>query len=897
MNCLLFFFQRFCKRRIIKPIMSIILLLTLNVNVAFTRQTINEGWQFVKTPGNKTVIPTFENAERLHLPHTWNVADVWDDVKGSYRDAAWYRKSIFIADSLKDKKLFLFFEGANQLASVYVNGQKAGEHIGGYTAFRVNVSDFVQFGKSNRIDVMVDNSYSTEVAPITGDFSMMGGIYRDVYLEVTEKIHFEKMNYGSQGVYVKSFLNAKNAGFHIVANINNASGKTQNLMLRTRIYDKNAKLIAMQISKKVKVLGSQSFQQQIAIPDYILWSPENPFLYNIECEIVDVKTNIVIDSQYIRSGIRTIAKNDKGNILLNGKAIKLIGVNRHQDFEGLSNALPNSLHYRDIEIMKQMGANFLRTSHYPHDPAVYEACDELGILVWSEISIVNQIGLNKNFENNAFANMKEMVLQHFNHPSVVFWGFMNEVLLADHTFPQNERANLYDKTRELADKLNRLTKNLDDSRLTIIAHHGDFDKYEKYGLNNITDICGYNLYFGWYREGFDNFDKFVANFNEKHPAIPIIISEYGAGSHKGLYARQPRRFDNSMNWFELLHEEYLHRIFRNDKIAGGAVWNYADFSSEGRKDTDPNMNNKGLLYYDRSPKDAFYLYKAKLQNIPVVKIAAGKWLKRPVEVPLGKDSFIDTIKIYSNCNRVSLLLNGISIGAFIPDSVNRIIVPIAFKNGKNQLVATGRYGDGATITDIVDFNYQFIPFPLSDKSFKELCVNVGGHFDYVDTKSNEVWIADRPYKKGGWGYVGGDEYKIWKGQRTGGERVIYNTINDPLYQAQRVGLTAYRFDVSSGWYEVELLFAEQQSAKELKDAFLNNLGNETKADVLADGRLFNVYINNNLVIGELNLMERVGECTAANFTFRVKADENGVVVKFDKIRAETILNGIKIRKL
>lgn len=872
-------------------------LIVFDSNAKNLRQTINEGWQFVKTPGNKTEIPTFDNAEKVHLPHTWNVADVWDDVKGSYRDAAWYRKSIFVADSLKNKKLFLFFEGANQLATVYVNGQKAGEHIGGYTAFRVDISDFVQFGKPNLIDVMVDNSYSTAIAPISGDFSMMGGIYRDVYLEITGKIHFAKMNYSSQGVLVKTFQNADNTGFLIDATIDNSSGKFRNLMLRTRISDKQGKLIATQINRKVKVVGVQSVRQLVVVPDFKLWSPENPYLYNIECEIVDAKTNVVLDSECLRSGIRTIAKDEKGNLLLNGKKIKLIGVNRHQDFAGLSNALPNVMHHRDIEIMKQMGANFLRTSHYPHDPAIYEACDELGILVWSEISIVNQIGLNKNFENNALANMKEMVLQHFNHPSVVFWGFMNEVLLADHTFPQNERENLYNKTRELAQKLNDVAKSLDNSRLTTIAHHGDFEKYEKAGLNSITDVCGYNLYFGWYREGFVGFDSFVDDFKQKYPATPLIISEYGAGSNSGLYARRPRRFDNSMQWAEKLHEYYLDRIIHNDKIAGGAAWVFADFSSEGRKDTDPNMNNKGLLYYDRSPKDVFYLYKAKLQSEPVVKIAAGKWLKRPIEVPLGKETFSDTIKIYSNCKSVTLTLNGISIGTFIPDSIHRIFVPIAFKNGNNQLVATGIYETGTTTTDIVDFNYQFIPFPLSDESFKELCVNVGGHFDYVDTKSNDVWIADRPYKKGGWGYVGGNEFKIWKGQRTGGERVIYNTANDPLYQTQRVGLSEYRFDVSSGWYDVELLFAELQSAKELKDTFLNNLGNETKTDVLKDGRLFNVYINNNLVIRELNLMERVGECTAANFTFRVKADENGVVVKFDKIRAETVLNGIKIRKL
>ena len=898
MNYFFFLFKRFCKKNSVKLIVSIILLLMLNVNAAYACQTINEGWQFVKTPGNKTVIPTFENAEKVHLPHTWNMADVWDDVKGYYRDAAWYRKSILVADSLKNKKIFLFFEGANQEAAVYVNGQKAGEHKGGYTAFRVDITNLVDFGKSNRIDVMVDNSYSTEIAPISGDFSMMGGIYRDVYLEVSEKIHFDKMNYAGQGVFVKSFLDGANAGFQIDANIVNSSGKTQKLMLRTRITDRKGKIISAQISKSINLKNAmqQNVKQLFAIPDYQLWSPDNPYLYTVECEILDAKTKTVLDTYCVRPGIRTIAKDEKGNILLNGKVIKLIGVNRHQDFDGLSNALPNAIHRRDVEIIKEIGANFLRTSHYPHDPAIYDACDELGILVWSEISVVNQIGMNEHFEQNTLNNMKEMILQHFNHPSVVFWGFMNEVLLADHTFPKNERENLYNKTRELAQKLNDVAKSLDNTRLTTIAHHGDFEKYEKAGLNNITDVCGYNLYFGWYVNGFGGFDDFVDNFKQKYPTKPLIISEYGAGSNKGIYARLPRRFDNSMQWAEKLHEIYLDKIIRNPKIAGSSLWNFADFSSEGRKDTDPHMNNKGLLYYDRTPKDVFYLYKAKLQNEPALKIAAGKWLKRPVEVPVEARTFTDTIKIYSNCQQVTLQLNGKTVGNFQPDSICRIFAPLNFVNGKNQLVAIGRSTNGKTITDVVNFDYHFIPFPLNNNSFRELCVNVGGHFDYVDTKSNEVWMPDRPFRPGGWGYVGGEEFKIWKGQRTGGERVIYNTINDPLYQTQRVGLTEYRFDVAAGWYEVELLFAELQSAKELKDAFLNNLGNETKTELLKDGRIFNVSINNQLVLSELNLLESVGENTAANFTFRVKAADNGVVVKFDKIRSETVLNGIKIRK-
>lgn len=877
----------------------ILLLLAGLLTAQQSRVSINESWLFVKSPGNRVEIPSYEKAEQIHLPHSWNVQDVWDDVKGYYRDAAWYRKNLLIADSLKGRKVYLFFEGANQVAKVYVNGEKAGEHFGGYTAFRFEISKHVKYGTVNQIDVMVDNSFSREMAPVTGDFSMLGGIYRDVYLETSGMIHFELKNHAGQGVMLTSFLQEKNAGFDLKANIVNSSIVSRKVSIHTSITDAQGRVVLTQHTKPIQLLPSstQNISQHIPVPDFQLWSPDNPHLYTIECKMLDAKTRSVEGLQVIRSGIRTFAKDENGNLLLNGRPIKLIGVNRHQDYPEISNALPNSVHHRDVYTLKSMGANFLRTSHYPQDPALYEACDELGILVWSEISVVNQIGLNEAFEINTLNNLRETIVQQYNHPSVVMWGFMNEVLLADHTFPKNERENLYNKTRELAQKLHNEAKLLDRSRLTTIAHDGNFDKYESAGLNSITDICGYNLYFGWYREGFESFERFVEQFKNKYPATPLIISEYGAGSNKGIYARQPRRFDNSMNWFELLHETYLHRILKNPRIAGGAAWVYADFSSEGRKDTDPNKNNKGLLYYNREPKDVFYLYKARLHKEPVVKIATGKWLKRPVEVPHGNTTWTDTVKIYSNCEQVTLTLNGRKAGTFRPDSMARIFAPVAFSEGPNQLVATGSGADGKTISDLVNLDFSFIPFPLNQSTFKQVCVNVGGHFDYVDTQSGDVWVADRPYRPGGWGYVGGEELTIWKGQRTGAERVIFNTLHDPIYQTQRVGINNYRFDVAPGWYEVELLFAELQSSREINEAFLNNLGNESKQETMKEGRIFSVRINNKLVMSKMNLMESVGESTAASFTFRIEANERGLIVEFDQIRSETVLNGIRIRKL
>lgn len=883
-----------------KSFLSVFLyILLLTQPLHSMRKSLNEGWIFVKTPGNKTLIPQFDNAEKVHLPHTWNVFDVWDDVRGYYRDAAWYKKQVFIPDTLKTRKVFIYFEGANHTAALYVNGVKAGEHLGGYTAFRFDISNMLNYGVTNVLHVMVDNSYSELIAPISGDFSMLGGIYRDVYMEVTDKIHFLKSNHGSNGIFVRTNFDQAKAEFHVNATVSNETNKKQSLRIRTKVTDRSGKTVVTNTSKPFQLMPSSQtgIAQLLKLGTYKLWSPENPNLYHVETELIYDKSNQLIEKQCIRTGIRTITKNDSGQILLNGKPIKLMGVNRHQDHMGLGNALPDAVHRNDIRLMKEMGANFIRFSHYPHEPALLEACDELGLLVWDEISIVNRIGLQPDFEKNALLNMREMVLQHYNHPSVVLWGFMNEVLLADGTFPQNEREHAMVKNRELALKLNAVAKELDPTRLTVIAHHGDFDKYEKAGLNNITDVCGYNLYFGWYREGFDNFDRFVENFKSKYPATPIIISEYGAGSNAGLYARQPRRFDNSMNWFELLHEEYLHRILANDKIAGGAVWNFADFSSEGRKDTDPNMNNKGLFYYNRTPKDAAYLYASRLTKEPVVKIAVGKWTRRPVEVATGVQTVSDTIKLYSNCANVALVLNGKAAGSYKPDHICRIFAPLDFKNGKNELIATGQTAEGKTITDKVDIYYDFIPFPLADKSFTELCVNVGGHFDYCDSKSNEVWIADRPYRASGWGYVGGEEYKIWKGARTGGERVIFNTYNDPLFQAQRVGLREYRFDTAPGWYEVELLFAEQLGAKELKDAFLNNLGNDSGGNTLSGKRVFNVKVNNQILLKELDVMQVTGELTAAIFKFRVESGNKGLNFTFEPVQGSTILNGIKIRKI
>ncbi|MCS7003860.1 MAG: malectin domain-containing carbohydrate-binding protein [Cytophagales bacterium] len=866
--------------------------------------TINEGWKFQKGEvplAEQIYFFETEKWQTVHLPHTWNNIDALDDEDGYYAGIGWYRKIFILPQSAQNKKIYLFFEGANQITDVFVNGNFVGRHEGGYTAFRFDITDKIFFNRPNLLAVRVDNRVNSDIAPLSADFTFFGGIYRDVFLEIVEPLHFEMMNYASDGVFVRTQKDKDQRSFevHLSGELRNEHKTLQKSFIRITLKDSAGRTVVQKTQEKpiiLKPFEKQSFYISFGVENPKLWSPESPYLYKVEVELLNQTKETRHDFLNITTAFRWFRLDAQKGFFLNDKPLKLLGANRHQDYPSLGNALPDELHLQDMKLLKEMGANFIRIAHYPQDPVILESCDRLGIIAWEEIPIVNEISYTERFKQTSYTQVVEMIRQHYNHPSIVMWGFMNEILLA--RFHQKEvfEANK-SRIASLARYLDSVARAEDPYRYTVIAHHSDYEAYKSLNLIDVTQICGWNLYFGWYVEGFEKFEEFIKRATTEFPQTPIIISEYGAGCDERIHAHNPSRFDFSVEWFELFHQKYLKAILQTPQVTGAAIWNFVDFNSEGRKDTNPHINNKGILKYNREKKDIFYFYKAMLSEEPVLKIATSDWRLRTAIVPKNESVVLQPITVYSNCSDVELMLNGVSLGKKQPDSLKKCVFDVAMVNGRNELSCKAIGKNGKIVKDLVWVTMKFIPENLADETFEEINVNVGSHFDFVEQQKNLVWIAEKPYTKGSWGYIGGNRFMTWNGSRVGTEKEIFGTDREPLYQTQRDSLQGFRFDVANGSYELELHFAELLSEKE-KKIILNNLeADAAKAPELIQ-REFDVWINEKLYLENLNIAKQYGEHRAVAFKFHIFVEnDKGIEIKFVPKKGNPILNGVRLRKL
>ncbi|MCB0587736.1 MAG: beta galactosidase jelly roll domain-containing protein, partial [Phaeodactylibacter sp.] len=586
----------------IQHIFRLLIALTLSFSAFLAtaqEATLNPAWQFLQD--DSLDVKALEGAtgwRLVNLPHTWNRYDAFDEEEGYKRGVGWYRKTLYLPRT-ENNRLFLKFEGANQHTTIYVNGKKAGEHAGGYTAFVVDITAQAMLDAGNTIVVKVDNRYDKAIPPLSADFTFYGGIYRDLWLLRKPEQFFDLTDGSTKGVYLSTpKISEEHAQLRVLAKVRNTSVENQALTIAARLFSPDGALIEER-SKKINVGAGLSGQQEIIfeINKPKLWTPARPVLYRVEVGLIDPKGQ-TLDSFTARRGFRWVKMDESRALLLNGKPLKLIGTNHHQDYPGLGNALPDELHRRDIRILKDMGANFLRVSHYPQDPALLDACDELGILAWEEIPIVNSITVSDAFKINSVQMLREMIRQHYNHTSIIIWGFMNEVLLRVNNGLQDnpwiEEKAYVREVEKLAAALNAIAKEEDPSRWTAIAHHGNYKLYEDAGMNEITDIVGWNLYYGWYSANMPEAGEFLGRFHEDHPDKGIIIAEYGGGSDPRLHAIEPKRFDFSIEWQTAIHASYYQQMLAHPYIMGGAVWNFADFGSEGRKDAVPHINSKGI---------------------------------------------------------------------------------------------------------------------------------------------------------------------------------------------------------------------------------------------------------------------------------------------------------------
>ena len=848
-------------------------------------KTINDGWSFVREDVEQACEISYDDSkwQKVSIPHSWN-GDAYV-TKNYYRGTAWYRKSLTLSQSEEDRQQYLRFEGVNQVTSVYINGHFVVEHKGGYTSFTFDITPYCLFGKENIIAVKADNSL-TDVPPVSGDFTFFGGIYRDVWLISTPKRHIDLSNYGSNGIFIDTDnVSEKSASYTIRGSIVNEASTKATIKITHTLKDPQSAVIS-KLEQKISLKANEKFDfnQSGELTNPLLWTPESPYIYTIETTISDVKTNKVLDTVTSTTGFRWYKFDGEKGFFLNGKPYKLNGVCRHQDQMPIANALTDEMHRRDMQLIKEMGANFIRISHYPQDNAIIEQCDKLGLLVWEEIPIIDIVPDEPKYGNNCETNLREMIRQHYNHPSVIMWGYMNEILLVTQRKNEEEKNLATERALKLAKQLEVVLKEEDKQRCSVMAFHGS-ESYNKLGFADIVDIVGWNLYQGWYSDNVNQFDRFMEKQQKEYPNKPKIVSEYGAGSDKRIHSFKGKRFDFSMEYQQEYAEHYLSVIEREPYIVGATYWNFIDFGSAQRDESMPRINNKGLVYSDRTPKDVYYLFKAYYRkDIPVLHIASQDW-KHRVDVKTGDNPIVHPIKVYSNCSEVELFLNGKSLGIKKCEGY-KAVWDVPFTDGVQYISAKGVY-NGKTIETGLDITLKSVPDVLNNENFgnKELAINVGSNTFYTAPESNLSWLPDREYIDGSWGYMGGKEEST--------QTQIIGTSDNPLFQTLRTSPEAYRFDVPTGEYEIELLFADifHTSA-----SIAHNLGSENKSSNM-DNK-FDIIINDNVVEESVDLKNTVGHFYAIKKRYIVKVENDKyIIVKLEAKSGKTFLNGIKIRKL
>jgi beta-galactosidase len=843
-----------------------------------TRISINSNWRYLPHGESGAEQPSTADAdwELVSVPHTWNAADPFDAVEGYRRGFGWYRKHLTLDTSLRGKRLFLYFEGANQSAKVYVNGTLVGTHKGGYTAFSFDATDAIRFdgaANDNLVAVQVDNSHDPSVPPLSVGYALYGGIYRDVWLIATDPVHFSVTDHASSGAGVTSSTDR----MLVHATLVNDSPEQRTVRLVTSIFDAHGARVDQ--NQQSIVLAPHTTERVVSdYPPFInphLWSPDDPFLYTVHSEIWD--GDVLRDRVRTTLGFRSWRFTADSGFFFNGKRLVLRGTNRHQDLAGVGSAMTDDEHVRDMQWIKTMGANFVRLAHYPQDPAVLDDADRLGLLVWEEIPVVNYITVDSAFTANATFMMQDMIRQHRDHPSVIMWGLMNEVFLWSEQGKRIGRQVDTTYTREVRDfalHMDSVARAEDPTRTITMATHASAD-YDAAGLSPIPDVLGVNMYSGWYGGKFEDFGNALDNRHRRDPKRIFFVSEYGAEDDWRVNSLQPERFDFSGRWVLRFHESYLRQIRARPWLAGSAIWNQFDFSQPETGGSIPHMNQKGMLTWDRQAKDVFFLYKANWNREPMVHVATLGWLQRTgtdstARPGAGKRPVVQPVDVYSNLGRVELFANGRSLGSRQPDDVKHIVWNVQFVDGDNVLEARGT-ANGRPVTDraVVRFTYRAPTLADASVPFEQLGVNVGTHAQYADA-DGVVWVGDQPYRTGSFGYTGGEAKMFDK------DLAIEGTRQPPMYFTYREGIESYRFDVPDGDYEVELRFAEP-SAK-------------------PGQRVFDVAVNGRVVADKLDLAAQHGLARAVVIRTTLSAvGGNGIVATFKAVTGKAILNAIRVK--
>ncbi len=666
------------------------------------RQTLNlnQNWAFVK---DAETAPLFipENSEPVNLPHSWNAVDGQDGGADYYRGTCYYVKEIAKADLPKADRYYLEIQGANSSADVYINGKALAHHDGGYSTWRVDVTEALSevAVETSILTIAVDNSANDFVYPQMADFTFYGGLYRDVNLLCVNETHFDLDYYGAPGIKVTPVVDAATIS-------GNGAGMAATTTVEVEVFlSKDASLEGKSIrytlsDKEGAVVGCETLSDTkvtFTLENAHLWNGrKDPYLYHAKAEILDATADdteipatepTVLDNVSARFGCRFFEIHPETGFILNGQEYPLRGVSRHQDRWGFGNALTHEHHKEDMELIYEVGATTIRLAHYQHDQYFYDLCDEYGMVVWAEIPYISQHMATG--RENTVSQMKELIAQNYNHPSIVVWGLSNEITMNGANDPD---------LVENHHILNNLCHEMDATRLTTMACITMCDMNEPYV--QIPDVVSYNHYFGWY--GGDTsmngpwFDKFHAAF----PGKPIGVSEYGCEA-LNWHTSDPKQGDYTEEYQAYYHEELIKQLFTRPYLWATHVWNMFDFGADARNEGGENgQNHKGLVTFDRTyKKDAFYAYKAWLSDAPFVHICGKRYVDRVEEVT--------KVTVYSNLPEVKLFANGESLGKKTsPEHFFYFDVP---NTGETNLRAVaGECTDESFLRKVDTFNEDYV---------------------------------------------------------------------------------------------------------------------------------------------------------------------------------------------
>ena len=587
---------------------------------------LNSSWSFTK---EASAVPSAIDAawDVVNLPHSWNAIDGQDGGNDYYRGTAYYAKTISKSELPVTDRYYLEIRGANSSADVYVDGKALAHHDGGYSTWRVDLTDAL--GENSLLVIAVDNSANQTVYPQMADFTFYGGIYRDVNLICVNQSHFDLDYYGGPGIMVTPTVSGANADVEVQVFLTNA---VEGQNVKYTIYDQDENVVATQVSSQAKVT--------FTIENVHLWhGRKDPYLYCCEAELMD--GDQVIDNVCTRFGCRTFKIDPDNGFILNGEEYPLRGVSRHQDRWGFGNALLPEHHEEDINLICEVGCTTIRLAHYQHDQYFYDLCDEKGLVIWAEIPYISKH--MPTARENTISQMKELVVQNYNHPSIVVWGLSNEISIggSDDDLLENHRI------------LNDLCHEMDKTRLTTIAAVSMCKMDDPY--LQIPDVVSYNHYFGWYGGDTSMNGPWFDKFHAMHPNIPIGCSEYGCEA-LNWHTSDPRQGDYTEEYQAYYHEELIKQLFTRKYMWATHVWNMFDFGADARNEVGENgQNHKGLVTFDRKyKKDSFYAYKAWLSDEPFVHLCGKRYVDRVEDVT--------KVTVYSNQPAVELFANGVSLG-------------------------------------------------------------------------------------------------------------------------------------------------------------------------------------------------------------------------------------------